>query len=271
MFKIGEFSKLTQISGRMLRHFDKLELLTPKQIDDNGYRLYSSYQLQDALRITSLQRAGFQLQEIKRMMSDDITNDELQQIIKTCRQRKEMEYKKVKKELSMLDDIDEILSRGTNIHTYTLELKHIPRHIVASLRQRIPKYSDEGMLWGKMMSEIMPQQPKFSNSMRKLAIYHDEEYMEEDPDVEIRISVDNIYKDTKHVTFKEVDEEEVLTITFHGSYEQIGNVNAEAIRRMEQNGYELDGKFYCVYLNGPEKTKESEKWTTECCFPVKKL
>jgi len=271
MFKIGEFSKLSQISGRMLRHFDKLELLIPKQMDDNGHRLYASSQLQDAFKITSLQQAGFQLKEIKLLMSKTITQDEIQEMIQMCTQRKEMEYKKVKKELLMLKDINEIISNEKKVQPYTLQLQYVHKHKVASLRSRISRYRDEGKLWAKMMEELMPLQVEFSKQVRKLAIYHDEEYMEEDVDIEIRVCVDYIYKDTKHVIFKEVEDEEILVVTFQGSYEQIGDVNIRAIEWMKQNNYRLDGKFYCVYVEGMDQTKESEKWITQCCFPVKKI
>ena len=33
MFKIGDFSRLAQVSVRMLRHYDKLGLLTPSYTD----------------------------------------------------------------------------------------------------------------------------------------------------------------------------------------------------------------------------------------------
>lgn len=33
MFKIGEFSKLSRISIRMLRHYDEIGLLVPEHID----------------------------------------------------------------------------------------------------------------------------------------------------------------------------------------------------------------------------------------------
>lgn len=46
MFKIGEFSKLTQVTIRMLRHYDETGLLKPAQIDPiTGYRLYSTEQI----------------------------------------------------------------------------------------------------------------------------------------------------------------------------------------------------------------------------------
>ena len=48
MLKIGEFSKLTNISVRMLHHYDEIGLLKPIKIDaQNGYRFYSVSQVPD--------------------------------------------------------------------------------------------------------------------------------------------------------------------------------------------------------------------------------
>ncbi|WP_075720526.1 MerR family DNA-binding transcriptional regulator, partial [Bacillus cereus] len=39
MFKIGDFSKLSSISIRMLRHYSNVELLQPVKVDEqSGYR-----------------------------------------------------------------------------------------------------------------------------------------------------------------------------------------------------------------------------------------
>ena len=49
MFKIGEFSKLTMISIKMLRHYDEIGLLAPETVDSfTGYRYYSARQLEAA-------------------------------------------------------------------------------------------------------------------------------------------------------------------------------------------------------------------------------
>lgn len=42
MLKIGEFSKLSRVSVRMLRHYDEVGLLAPSEVDPmTGYRYYS--------------------------------------------------------------------------------------------------------------------------------------------------------------------------------------------------------------------------------------
>ena len=64
MIKIGDFSKLTKISIRMLRHYDEIGLLKPETVDRySGYRYYSVKQLSDANRIRALSEMGFGLSE----------------------------------------------------------------------------------------------------------------------------------------------------------------------------------------------------------------
>lgn len=42
MLRIGDFSKLSRVSIRMLRHYDKIGLLIPESVDEStGYRYYS--------------------------------------------------------------------------------------------------------------------------------------------------------------------------------------------------------------------------------------
>ena len=65
MLKIGEFSKLSRISIRMLRHYDEIGLLRPVTIDAfTGYRYYGEDQLPLAGRIAALRDMGFGLSAI---------------------------------------------------------------------------------------------------------------------------------------------------------------------------------------------------------------
>ena len=69
MLKIGEFSKLSRVSVRMLRHYDDIGLLHPAEIDRfTDYRYYSEAQLPTVCRITALKDMGFRLADICRML-----------------------------------------------------------------------------------------------------------------------------------------------------------------------------------------------------------
>ena len=69
MLRIGEFSKLSRVSVRMLRHYDDIGLLKPAEIDGfTGYRYYREEQLFIAGRITALKDMGFALANIVRIL-----------------------------------------------------------------------------------------------------------------------------------------------------------------------------------------------------------
>ena len=69
MLKIGEFSKLSRISVRMLRHYDEIGLLKPAEIDRfTDYRYYREDQLPAAGRIAALKDMGFSLADIVRIL-----------------------------------------------------------------------------------------------------------------------------------------------------------------------------------------------------------
>jgi DNA-binding transcriptional MerR regulator len=78
MVKIGDFSKLGQVSVRMLRHYDQFGLLKPDHIDQfTGYRYYTAGQLANLNRILFFKDLGFSLQQIKDLLSDNLPKDQL--------------------------------------------------------------------------------------------------------------------------------------------------------------------------------------------------
>ena len=69
MLKIGDFSKLSKVTIKALRYYEKERLLIPKHVDVfNGYRYYESNQLVDVARIISLKQIGLSIDEIKKII-----------------------------------------------------------------------------------------------------------------------------------------------------------------------------------------------------------
>ena len=62
MFRIGDFSKVSRVSIRVLRHYDELGMLKPAQVDSQtGYRYYTADQLQRLNRVLAFREMGFPL------------------------------------------------------------------------------------------------------------------------------------------------------------------------------------------------------------------
>lgn len=67
-FTTGEFAQLCNITKETLFHYDKLGLLKPELVKDNGYRYYSDKQFWELDLIHVLQTAGNPLKDIKAYM-----------------------------------------------------------------------------------------------------------------------------------------------------------------------------------------------------------
>src|SRR5258708_32168685 len=78
MFRIGEFSKIAQVSGRLLRYYDEIGLLRPESIDpETGYRYYSARQLPRLNRILVLKELVLSLEQIARLLQHGTSPDEI--------------------------------------------------------------------------------------------------------------------------------------------------------------------------------------------------
>lgn len=65
MYKIGDFSKIVNISVRTLRYYDECGILVPSEIDEfTGYRYYNDENIIECELIKLLKSLDFTLEEI---------------------------------------------------------------------------------------------------------------------------------------------------------------------------------------------------------------
>ena len=103
MFQIGEFSKITKVSLRMLRYYDKNDIFKPKIKDEwTGYRYYTADQIDDLYRIIQLRDAGFGVAEIAEWLQ---TSDKEHFIKRLAEKRKEIEQE-IKEANAKLNQLD---------------------------------------------------------------------------------------------------------------------------------------------------------------------
>lgn len=136
MLKIGDFSKLSRISIRMLRHYDEIGLLVPESVDEfTGYRYYSEEQLLTANMINALKDMGFSLSVIAEILK--AYNDP--KTLKGYLLLKQAELKelaeKTGRQLRVLEATISRMGKDDSVMEYSVVLKEIPQRYVASLRK----------------------------------------------------------------------------------------------------------------------------------------
>ena len=269
MLKIGEFSRLSRISIRMLRHYDEMGLLTPDHVDEQtGYRYYQERQLTDAGRIISLRDVGIGVQAI----AEAIAGDEaaLERVLRFRRTQLLSQSQAIDEQLTRLESALRRIGKDVFEMNYEVTCKTLPQRYVASVRDVLPSYYEEGRLWHTLMKETAPLRLQVAEPCCTLGIYHDTDYRERDVDVEVQMSVKGTYEDTEHVKFKTVPPILMASATYTGSYEKVNEVNAAVAAWVRDNGYEFDGLSFCIYHVSPHETQNPDELVTEVCYPVRK-
>lgn len=271
MLRIGDFSKLSRISIRMLRHYDECGLLKPEKVDRfTGYRYYSESQLPLAGRIQMLKNLGFKISAAGEILDKYENAEEMEQFLTIKKRELEGQEQILRQRIRQLDSTIEWLRKDGNMMGYDVSLKVLPERYAASVRQVIPAYDKEGVLWNIMMEDTAGLNLQDGNPCYTTAVFYDGEYKEQDVEVEVQKSVNGTYPDTGRVKFRTLPPVQIASDTYKGSYEQINQVNEAVAKWIVDNGYEFDGPAFNIYHVSPHETDRPEEYVTEVCYPVKK-
>lgn len=163
MLQIGEFSRLSRISVRMLRHYDEVGLLKPAEQDaETGYRRYAVAQLAEANRITALRDLGFPIREIRRLTQG--SDDELVLALDEREQELEEDIERERRRLGDLRRFRQEVEAGGAALSCEVTLVSVPSYDVVALRMALPSYDAERQAWeqlGALMKKrgIAPSDP----------------------------------------------------------------------------------------------------------------
>ena len=107
MYRIGEFSKITNLSIRTLRYYNDIGLLIPEEVDlFTNYRYYGKRNLEDVKIIKELKAVGFTLEEIR----DNWNNFSEKMFI----DRKEKLLKEIEQNQDSIKKLDKMRSKINN-------------------------------------------------------------------------------------------------------------------------------------------------------------
>ncbi|MBQ3372103.1 MAG: MerR family transcriptional regulator [Oscillospiraceae bacterium] len=270
MLKIGEFSKLSRVSVRMLRHYDEIGLLKPAETDRfTDYRYYREDQLPIAGRIASLKDMGFSLADIVKILEVYDDRGKMEQYFSARQEELEALSKDTAYKLTLLDAARKRLRKEEDM-SYNVTLKTIPERYAATIRMTIPHYEDESIIWGKLAEETCRMNLVEADPCLCAVTYLDGEYKEENVEMMAWKTVKGNYPDTEHVKFCKLPEVTVASCTYQGSYTQITDVYTAVIAWMDANGYEAAEPMFNIYHVSPHETLNPDEFVTEICYPVKK-
>lgn len=262
MLKIGEFSRLSHLTVKALRFYEKEKLLIPASVDEwTGYRFYETSQLEDAARIKACRQLDLSIDEIKAVMSGADMTQVLSDKAKALSEQREK--------------IDALLSRINHMleekeMKYQATEKVIPAATVFYSETVLENYSDI-MLWipflGEECRKLNPHlrcaEPEY-----EFCEYPDWEYKEHDIQIRHNQAVTARGVENDVIKFREIPETKVLSIYHKGTYDSIGEAYAFIMKYAEENGYKPAGLTRECYIDGIWNKESADDWLTEIQLPV---
>ena len=263
MFKIGEFSKLSMLTIKALRFYEKEGLLIPAHVDEwSGYRYYEASQLETAATIKALRQLDFSLEEIKAHLSGVPLQDTLRA------KKSELQQRRI--DISTRISIINYLMEESEMK-YQAVIKEIDECIVYSEERTLERYSDVTMLVLESAQECLRLNPGIECTKPDYGFceYLDGEHKETNMRVRYSQAVTKMGVGNERISFRVLPATKAICIYHKGAYDQLGEAYAYIYRYAMENGYQVAGFHRECYIDGIWNKENVEDWLTEIQLPVK--
>jgi DNA-binding transcriptional MerR regulator len=269
MIKIGTFSRISQVSVKTLRYYDEIGLLKPVEVDRfTGYRYYSFEQLARLNRILMLKDLGFSLEQITRLLDEDLSSSEMRGMLRM----KQAELRdKVQDELSKLERVEarlRLIEQEAGMSDYDVIIKKVEPILVAGLREIIPTYPEQGPLWDRLET-CLAQQGAVPSGPCFTIYYSDEPEI----DAEVCEPLSAPVPPAEPIMVHQLPAlEQMASLVHKGPFTSLVEAYSALIQWIESNGYRISDPGREIYLEVPSipGDQNDPNTVTEIQFPVEK-
>jgi len=146
MLKIGEFSRLGQVTIKTLHHYESLGLLQPVHIDpSSGYRFYSVEQLTRLHRILALKELGLSLEQIGLMLDEEMPTEQIRGMLRLKQGEINQQLQEAQKQLAMVEFRLRMIEAEINFPELDVVIKNLEPMRCLSMFVPPPPTPEDGM------------------------------------------------------------------------------------------------------------------------------
>jgi DNA-binding transcriptional MerR regulator len=271
VFTIGEFSKITGLTVKTLRHYHEQGVLLPSCIDDQtGYRYYDAGKVEVARVVRQLRDLEFSLPQITEILAG--CRDESDVLDYLERQKKSLvakaeHYRQIESRLDQIIRQQREARTAMKNGTYEVEEKTVDTILIAGVRMQ-GRYSD----CGQGFSQIGRKLGRYLGGPCFL-LHYDDEYKEDDADFEacfpLRASATG--KSVDGISIRELPGGHCVSLLHQGLYEQLGQSYEKILTYIKSKGCDFEMPTREIYLKGPGMIFKGnpQKYLTEIQMLIK--
>ena len=148
LLKIGELASLSGVSSKALRLYESKDIIKPVKVDpETGYRFYSAEQCEIVEALVALQDMGFSLKEIKMLLQDPASNEELEALFTQKRTALQETIWKIQGQIEEMDKLQESLCGNKSTPSMEKDKGEDAMDDDSSLSKPFQEMNDEERAW----------------------------------------------------------------------------------------------------------------------------
>ena len=265
---IGEFSRFCKVTIKTLRHYERMRLLVPNEVDEwTRYRYYTVSQMQQLNAIQQLKEMGFSLEEVRELQDEGTSCPNVRQLESKISQTEEL--------LDSLHVRLELLKRmaATQSKMEAMErisIQRLPEIIVAVHHHVLDRWEDLPSVCADIMGpELQRLGCKRSLPINWFIVGRDKEFKEKNIDIDIFKQVEDLMLDTPVLKFRILPEvPTAICLKCQGPYNHSAEQFAELQDYIEEHGFQVSGPRRIRFVRSLWNQKDPEKWLSVIQVPV---
>ncbi len=263
---IGDFSRATHLTVKTLRHYHRIGLLEPADVDpDTGHRRYGTDQIPTAQVIRRFRSLDMPLEEIYAVIStpDLAARNEL---IAGHLRRLELTLARTQEAAASLRDLLEPPIDATPV---AIEHRRMPTTPAAAVSEIIDVRDATGWYQGALgeLHALLAAQ-KVAPVGPGGAIYANDLFSYARGQATVFVPCDEAVRATGRVTALVVPEVELAVTTHLGAHNDVDLAYGSLAAYVSDHALGVEGPIREYYLIGPHETADENQWRTEIGWPI---
>ena len=157
MYRIGEFSRLTQIPIKTLRYYDEIGLLRPARVErSTGYRYYTGAEVERLNRVLVFRDLGFPLREIRMLVAENVAPAQIRGMLRMRHDALERSVDRERARLARAAARLELIERSGHTGAHDVAVREAGPRLVASVRGTLRSYEETDGLFDEIAREVGP-------------------------------------------------------------------------------------------------------------------
>ncbi|MDH6116185.1 DNA-binding transcriptional MerR regulator [Kitasatospora sp. GAS204A] len=262
---IGDFSRATHLSVKMLRHYHEVGLLEPVEVDvDSGYRRYAAEQIVKAQIIRRFRDLEMPLDDIQIVLqAPDV--ETRNRVIANHLTRLESSLARTQETVASLRGL---LDRPQD-STVAIDHRHVAAAPAAAITDTVDQADVVAWYRGAMGEVAATLSAQSINPAGPLGgVYDTELFTEGRGRVTIFLPSDPLPQQVGRVSTTVIPPAELATIVHLGSSTEVDRTYGALADYVTRHALAVDGPIREYYLVGPSDTPDESLWQTEIGWPI---